>query len=301
MKKLWPFLFFGNYFYGLCAVALSIEAGLQQQYGINDYSFYVLLFLCTILYYTKAYTKSQYIVTNQNLRAIWYQQHHKSIKITQIIFIVLLLLMVLNLFFQNIKNLLELHLHEIILLFIFPLVGWLYYGLENKPNTKLQLRRIGWLKPFIIGFCWAGVVTVYPIIYFQMCRGQHFEPNFISLLLFTKNFMFVSVLSIMFDIKDYASDFNQELKTFVVKYGLRKTIFFIIVPLTLLGLISFLTYAFSQHFSFGKIALNLIPFVLILIVANSLQKRQSIFYYLVVIDGLMLLKGICGSLAMLLF
>jgi len=301
MKKLWSALFFGNYFYGLCAVALSIEAGLQQHYGINDYSFYLLLFLCTILYYTKAYTKSELIITHQNVRAIWYQQHHQSIKITQYIFIVALLAIVLNVFYNNIKNIYAFQLIEITFLILFPLVGWLYYGLENKPNTTVQLRRIGWLKPFIIGFCWSGVVTVYPIIYFQMCRGQHFEINLISILLFTKNFMFVSVLSIMFDIKDYASDFNQELKTFVVKYGLRKTIFFIIIPLTFLGLISFVTYAISQHFSFGKIALNLVPFVLILIVANALQKRKSILFYLIIIDGLMLLKGICGSLAMLFF
>jgi hypothetical protein len=39
----------------------------------------------------------------------------------------------------------------------------------------------------------------------------------------------------MFDIKDYAADHNHQLKTFVVRYGLRKTIFYILIPLTLVS------------------------------------------------------------------
>ena len=113
--------------------------------------------------------------------------------------------------------------------------------------------------------------------------------------------MFLSVLCIMFDIKDYAMDYNQQLKTFVVNIGLRKTIFYIIIPLSVAGLASFMAYALNQHFQLVKIFLNTIPFIFLLLVAYSLQKRKSIFYYLVIIDGLMLLKAICGSLAMLLF
>lgn len=113
--------------------------------------------------------------------------------------------------------------------------------------------------------------------------------------------MFITVLCIMFDIKDYATDANQQLKTFVVTYGLRRTIFYIIIPLTILGLSAFLTYALTHHFSVGRIGLNFIPFLLILTVAFSLQKRRSIFFYLIIIDGLMLVKGLCGSLGMLFF
>jgi hypothetical protein len=36
-------------------------------------------------------------------------------------------------------------------------------------------------------------------------------------------------------------------------------------------------------------------------VAYSLSRRRPIIYYLVIIDGLMLVKAICGSVAMIWF
>ena len=183
------------------------------------------------------------------------------------------------------------------LLLSFPLVGLLYYGL----SAKLSLRNTHWLKPFVIGFVWAGIVTLFPLFYSQLSTQSRFNIGLVSCFLFIKNLMFVAVLCIMFDIKDYATDYNQHLKTFVVSFGLRKTIFYILIPLTLIGFASFVMIAFSRHFSAIKIAINTIPFIILLVVAYSLHKRKNIFYYLAVIDGLMLLKAVCGSVAMIYF
>lgn len=301
MKNLWTSIFFGNYFYGLCAVALSIEASLQQGFRLNNLLFYLLVFFGTVVYYTKAYIQAEQNEHHKNHRAEWYAYNQPAIRLSQIIYTISIFIVLMFYYTNNSMAIKHLHLIEIFLLLIFPFIGILYYGLENYQNNTIQLRQVGWLKPFIIGFCWAGVVTIYPILYFKISHTQHFQFSFFTCLLFIKNFMFIAVLSIMFDIKDYATDSNQQLKTFVVKYGLRQTIFYIIIPLSLLGLSSFLTYAFSQHFSTGRIGLNIIPFLLILIVSFSLQKRKSIFYYLAIIDGLMLVKGLCGSAAMLYF
>lgn len=294
-------IFFGNYFYGLCAVALSIESGLQLKVGLNDALFYVLIFLSTIVYYTKAYLRSEDDSHQNNLRSLWYSQNKKAIKITQYLFLTGIFFIMCAILMTHKKAIVSFNFAEIALLILFPLLGLLYYGLESKQQSKFQFRQIGWLKPFCIGFCWAGVVSIYPIQYANMASSQHFHPTVFGILLFIKNFMFISVLSIMFDIKDYANDYNSHLKTFVVKFGLRKTIFYILIPLTSLGFASFIAFAISQHFSVGKIGLNLIPFLLILIVSFSLQKRQSISFYLIIIDGLMLVKGFCGSMAMVFF
>ena len=105
----------------------------------------------------------------------------------------------------------------------------------------------------------------------------------------------------MFDIKDYAADHNQQLKTFVVRVGLRRTIFLIIIPLSCLGLFTFELYAIMHHFSILRIVINTIPFILLLVVAYSLHRRKNILYYLAVIDGLLLVKSICGIAASLYF
>ena len=109
--------------------------------------------------------------------------------------------------------------------------------------------------------------------------------------------MFISVLAILFDIKDYAADHNLQLKTFVVRAGIRTTIFLVIIPLTLAGLLSLVVFASLQSFPPLRIAINCIPFMALLAVAFSMQRRKAIIYYLAVIDGLMLLKAVCGIVA----
>ena len=113
--------------------------------------------------------------------------------------------------------------------------------------------------------------------------------------------MFISVLCIMFDVKDYADDQNQRIKTFVVEVGLYKTIFYILIPLCILGLGSFVLYAALRDFSIFKILINIVPFIALMAVAYSLQQHKSIFYYLVIIDGLMLVKAVCGIIGMTFF
>ena len=98
----------------------------------------------------------------------------------------------------------------------------------------------------------------------------------------------------MFDIKDFGADHNHQLKTFVVRVGLRKTIFYILIPLSITGLGTFILYALFLNFPLLRILINMIPFVLLIIVAYSLHRRKSILYYLAIIDGLMLAKAICG-------
>ncbi len=113
--------------------------------------------------------------------------------------------------------------------------------------------------------------------------------------------MFIALIGIMFDIKDYASDARQRLNTFVVQRGLRNTLFSVLLPLSIIGLATFWWYGFAHNFSMMKISLNSLPFVAMLFAVQALKKRRSILYYLIVIDGLLLVKAICGSIAMLFF
>jgi hypothetical protein len=87
----------------------------------------------------------------------------------------------------------------------------------------------------------------------------------------------------------------------VTQYGLRKTIFNILVPLSVLGLGSFLIYGYTLQFSMMKILLNTIPFIAMISVAYSMASRRNIFYYLIIIDGLMLVKAVCGMIAVTYF
>lgn len=278
---------------------LSIEASLQQEFPLNDPYYYIIAFLLTVVYYTKAYMGSGTVaVTGNNPRTNWYIAHRRWIRYSQLIFLNACVIAGVIFLFSHANAVAGASVTEIALALVFPVAGILYYGIDNNVFPGYNLRSIGWLKPFLIGFVWGGLVTVYPVLYYCITHDIPFQPTLFGSLLFVKNFMFVTVLGIMFDIKDYATDSNRRLKTFVVRAGLRRTIFSIIIPLSIIGLGTFLTYAFTHGFSTGKILLNCIPFILLVTVAWSMYRRKSILFYLVIIDGLMLVKAICGILAM---
>ena len=284
------FLFYSNCFYGICAVALSVEATLQQRFPLNGLFYFGLVFMATVLYYAHPYIRKCAFVSS-NPRTNWYTRHYNLVCRGQIIITAILLLSLDLFFLNNWKAILNMTIHQWLLVLIFPVAAVLYYGGKFLPG-KYNLRKIGWLKPFVIGFIWAGLVTVYPVLFYDIIHEQDYIFNWVGLLLFLKNFMFITILCIMFDIKDYAGDYINRLKTFVVKLGLRKTIFNILFPLSVSGLATFIFYAVYHQFQPGKILLNALPLILLLVVGWSMRKRRSLMYYLCVVDGLMLLKAI---------
>lgn len=281
-------------------MALAYEAVLQQRVLSPEPHFYLMAFCATVLFYSKAYLITEKGAPPRNIRSAWYALNKKTVTGSLLVLSFLLVALLLRFIFLNASALLQLNVKEYLLLLIFPFTGILYYGIPFR-GQYYQLRVIGWLKPFIIAVSWAGLVTIYPLLYERISQGAHITITLTSFFLFLKNLMYITLLCILFDIKDYAMDYNQQLKTVVVKLGLRKTMFRIIIPLCLLGLGAFLIYAFNRHFSAMRILLNTIPFACVVVATYAMTNRRSIFFYLMVIDGLMLLKAVCGILGVIYF
>jgi hypothetical protein len=268
--------------------------------ALNPALYYLFLFASSVWYYTKSYT-SEASYTQPNQRAYWYRTHQQVIFYSQNILLVSATLAGFILLFQNIEAIQSLKITEWIYLLIFPITAFLYYESISPKNPTHNLRSIGWLKPFVISFVWTGVVSIYPLIFDSIEKGVHFELSLLEQMFFLKNFIFIAILCILFDIKDYAADHNSQLKTFVVRLGLRKTLFYIILPMSIMGFVSFIRFTISRQLPLPRILINSIPFILLIIVTWSMQRRKSILYYLAVIDGLMLIKATCGIIGVLLF
>jgi len=292
--------FFSNYFYGTCVLALSMETNFQLGVALNPPLYYLFLFATSVWYYTKSYnSESSFNLLNE--RAYWYKTHKKQVFYSQAILFFTVIIAGSILFFQYGTFISSLRFFDWFLLLIFPLTALLYYESISPKNPTHNLRSIGWLKPFVISFVWSGVVSIYPLIFMRLENGNQFDIDSMVGWFFLKNFIFISILCILFDIKDYAADHNNQLKTFVVRLGLRKTLYFIIFPMALTGFFSFLLFTLHHHFPIIRILINSIPFILLIIVTWSMQRRKSILYYLAVIDGLMLIKAACGITGVLLF
>ncbi|MDJ1499488.1 hypothetical protein [Xanthocytophaga agilis] len=304
-QNLIHFIFFGNYHYALYAVALSIEANMQLELPLNPLPYYVCIFLITLVYYTYAYQGNAICITSNlsntdNIRSNWYVQHQQWVRFSQRLFSILGIGLGTYLVVCHWTNVLRLPLSSLGMAAGVVLLAALYYGWLPVFGHRLHIRQHGWIKPFIIGWVWAGLVTVAPVLFYQIEYNTFYPVNDIWVWLFCKNWLFISLTCIMFDIKDYASDANHQLKTFVVQYGLRTTLFYILIPLTVLVLASFLVVAYIRHFPGMRVILNLIPFLALLWTVYGLHQRRSILYYLIVIDGLLLIKAICGVVAALL-
>jgi len=302
MSSMWnrivKFIFFGNYFVGVLGIALSLETAFQLRIPFNSIIYYALFFCGTVMYYTYAYDKPLRSFSQSNPRSVWYTQHSSFIKYSQSFLLIACIVLGFVLFIDDHTNLLQLPLQYWLAILAMFLSAILYYGLLPRSFFKLNLRNTGWLKAFVIGFVWAGSVSLLPVIVLQLERGYYYVNPVLAFWLFIKNWMFCTVNAIMFDMKDYADDSNHQLKTFVVRFGLRKTIFFILIPLCLIGIFFLFSFAHYRHFGFLPIFFNLIPFLLLLVVTYSMQRQKKILYYLVVIDGIIFVKAICGIVAM---
>ncbi|MEJ5961005.1 hypothetical protein [Pedobacter immunditicola] len=298
--KVIKFIFFGNYFIGLLAIALTIESTIQLHLPFNSFPYYILVALAPVVYYTYAYMGVNRLSKTTNPRSQWYITHHQLIKWSQVSLSVICLLTFAYLLLSNFQAFLQLPLLYWLAVSVILLAALLYYGLLPSYFFNLNLRNTGWLKPFIIGFVWACTANLLPLIALKIESGIDLTTNALWIWLFIKNWMFCTVNAIMFDLKDYAIDANKELKTFAVRMGLKQTIYKILIPLLCIGILSLLIFTYIAHFHLLTIIFNLIPFMLTLIVGFSLNKRKNILFYLIVIDGLILIKALCGISGVLL-
>ena len=300
LKRIAHFVLFGNYFLAFCIVALSVETGIKNGFFITDLWYYLFVFLSVTVYYTHAYINEKETSPPSNIRSRWYYENRLLIRFTQIFFTAIVLCLGIYFLLKYALSAAVFDLADWSLLFLFPFIALLYYGVIFPARFRFRLRNIAWLKPFLIGFVCTGIIVIYPMLFNALEQQSVFRLSIVKAHYFFTNLLFTTAIAIMFDIKDFAADHNYHLKTFVVARGLRFTIFFILLPMAAASFISFLFFAFAMQFSSAQIIINAIPFLLLLAVAASLRRRKGILYYLIIIDGLLFLKAAFGIVAILL-
>jgi 4-hydroxybenzoate polyprenyltransferase len=296
MKKAIETLLFSNSFYGIAAILLAIESNLLSGLSLNHPALYVMLFSGTVVFYSFSYNYDPKPLPG-NQRALWIKKNKKRFILFQFLLIVISVAAAIWYY----KNLIYLPASQliviIILLSIFPFLGMLYYGIAFPGLFKLKLRNFGWFKPFIIGAVWAGCISFMPWLMKQWENSGFILPTMDIIYLWLHNFMFISVLAILFDVKDYAADHNHALKTFVVRVGLKKLILSIALPLAATGFFCLWMVLGLKSIASPAIIFLSIPMLALIWVALNMNKKRPIKWYLFVIDGLMPLKACCGIIA----
>lgn len=295
--------FYGNYFYGICAIALSIETSFQLNLPLNNPFYYALIGIVTVLYYTHAYfidAKRQPSISNE--RNQWYTLHYKKVEAKQMLFTALLGLILLLMVNGLQPHFVRVHWLSWALIFALLLISAAYYHQLHPIFGKWSLRHAGLLKPLIIGLVWAGLVSFTPVFFYDLSYpGLNRSLQWDTWLLFLDNWLYISLLSVLFDIKDVYADARENMKTWVILLGLHQTLIKLIYPITILCCLTYWGIALMQNLPLLRIVFNSMPYVLLITVCTQMHERKSILYYLAIIDGLMFVKAICGIIGTMIF
>lgn len=287
------YFFFSNIYLGIISVALCIETNMVNGISINYYPFYAIIFLGTCLYYSAIYAKNSNAIY-PTIRTLWYKEHLAFIHQYIGLIIICLIAFATMLIVKTWKQLFSLSGIQLLAIFLFPILG-LWYSLPSKWLKLKSIRQMGMIKPFVIGLTWSGFVVVYPIITWHLQTGKSIAPELFHYCLFwLQDFIFISTLAIIFDTKDIQSDRHHGLQTFPAVFGITRTMQWIALPLLLINTIVLACFHQQMQYSIGQKALQYIPYLILLMVILQHHRPKSLLYYLAAVDGLLLVKALCG-------
>ena len=274
--KALDFLLFSNIFIALCAVAQAqvtyylIGAKCDKHVlGILFFSTIVLYNLSTFISKPADPKKSPY------RRVRWVYANYRLI--TTLSLIAIISLIVLVLFLSAASQVLLLFLGVIAVSYNLPLfsIGDKKFGLRNVPGLKL----------FLIALIWSLSCVLLPIVELGSSQSIIITAED-TLLLIAKRFLFVTAITIPFDIRDLYQDKSYDLKTIPVVYGERKA--YLVCQVLLIAYLALL-FLFTHDFNANFFALTLTIILTGWLIFKSEWKKNE-YYYFLYLDGMMIIQ-----------
>lgn len=153
------------------------------------------------------------------------------------------------------------------LLFFVPFAAiTLLYAIPFLAGFQKSLREISYLKIFVVAFVWSAITAFIPLYL------QDFLVDVNAVLYFSQRFLLVVVLTLPFEIRDVALDFDN-VKTLPQKIGIQQTkkLGFALLLFALV-----LEFLITDSFYSRNIFLS-VCFVLLIFLMRS-KEKQSKFY-----------------------
>jgi 4-hydroxybenzoate polyprenyltransferase len=152
------------------------------------------------------------------------------------------------------------------------------------------LKKYGLLKPFVLAFAWTLCTIQFPIIADKSSLTinwpiLHQKTDY---LFFATRFLWVLILCFLFDVRDQKTDAEKGIRTWPNYMALPQLKWLLFFFLAIYALLSF--WLFGLQVSFLYLFL---PLAILIGCITTLEKKHSIYFYLFVVDGLMLLEAVC--------
>lgn len=270
-KRLFDFFLFGNIYVALASVCLIQSTSIQL--GLNNHLFFysALSFFATLFIYNlqRIFYSPQKDNSLLSIRRKWIFENQFSIKLLCAIGF---LGVAITFFFNDYK----------IIFYLSPLlILSIAYFLPF-----IKLRQNPWFKLLTLGIVWTTVTAIVPAILYNI---DLFSTNFI--LHFFVRLTFIIAICIPFDIRDIEIDKTENIFTVSQKFGENETrwIAFLFMILNIFLIIA--------EFQVGLLSEKIFIALLISAIINSVlvymsSSKRSEYFYVVLIDGTMILQGV---------
>ncbi|MES2133863.1 MAG: hypothetical protein V4506_16040 [Bacteroidota bacterium] len=258
-------LVYANLFISICAAAQVLVTYMVCgiPVTVNNNCYILFVFLSTYLQYN---VQRGYFIHQINLHTEsgeWFIRNKKFL-FYSIVAGLLVLLCLCN----NLSN------TSIAVLVGAEIISTAYY------MPPFNLRKIGFLKPLVISCIWVVSCALVPLI-----ENQLLHANVAWFLL--SQFLFISTLSILFDIKDTTDDFLNGISTYSNTLGNTGTKI-VCVVLTIGSLVCFYFFKHSYTAFIAQICLTAITIITFFMT----HEKKHRFYFYLWVDGLLLLQAV---------
>lgn len=256
-------------------------------------------FAIPVLYYNYPYSRNYSSLNTRGStdpRVIWIINHRRIFVFNQSFLLMLFVTSASGLLIKYAVNLPDITIFQGAIFILTLLLAVAYYKSNLFAIRGLSIRGTLWLKPLVIGVVWSGLVFILPVVFTSIIQSEeHMTP--LILLLFLKSVLYIGILAVLFDIKDVQSDKENKMDTMIVRLGIKNTLFFVFAPLLLLESAIIFANSFIQNLAGWQIFLIILPIALLIVLMFFLRKKRGLLFYLIGIDGLMLIKALCGIIA----
>jgi 4-hydroxybenzoate polyprenyltransferase len=277
LRQSLDFLLFTNVFIALGAVAQGLVTyhllGFSPSYVVLEFLFFSTLLIYNLSILVQRPKNHQH---SEYRRVRWIFGHYRlNITITIIAIFALGALF----FLMTLSS-------QLLLAFLAILSLGYALPLFSSKGKKFGLRKIPGLKLFLIAFVWAFSSVILPIFELEASHAIHFSFIDIAILTF-KRFLFITAITIPFDIRDIFQDNTFELKTIPTVFGEKKA--YLLCQFMLISYLVLLFFLRSRGLNADFFALALTAILTGWLIFKSKWEKNE-YYYFLYLDGTLILQ-----------
>lgn len=269
------FILSHSIFIAFCALALTFQTALLLQLHVEPFV-YGFIFFATLCSYNFYWVISKLSFTSKgNLQA--------TLKKQGTAFLVLLVSSA-GMLYCFVRSSLPVHLT------LMAICLTVLYAIPLLPVPFLKFtRRAGVLKTILLAFTWAFVTVLLPL------QKDLLSLNHAGVFIFSRRFLFMLMLCIIFDNRDKDMDKIRGLRSLATDLGpvtLRMLIYCIFLLL-------FVSNFFFRNYGISlsqSVALQVSTLALLIVYFYSNKKQGYLFYYFFV-DGMMIFSALATYIA----